>query len=226
MRSRIVYMFIGVFVGACVLVSTTHAVPLTLVTDASTSTPPAILPGAVSDPFSFTLINDTAVDAPEDLLTGWQVTLDIEPLPGATGTVEIFDVSQPAAGYLLEGSGFGLGANRNGENLTVFDFILFASPVQVPVDPGAPLFEYTLEASTDALGGFGIYAVGRLSEWSDSASPIIRAREYNNLPFNGGSVLIGKVTVIPEPTSLALLGLGGLAFCRRNRAICTSTNRH
>jgi hypothetical protein len=37
---------------------------------------------------------------------------------------------------------------------------------------------------------------------------------------NPGSVLIDDVTLstVPEPTSLALLGLGGLAFMRRRRS--------
>ena len=216
MRLRLGSVFVAAFGAACGLVSTAHAIPLTLTTDASPTAPPKIWPGTVSEPFAFTLTNATDTDAPENLLTGWQVTLDIEPLPGATGTVEILDVSQPS-GHLLEGSGFGLGANRNGENLTVFDFILFASPVQVPTEPGAPLFEYTLEASANALGDFGIYAINDLSEWSDASQPFSLVRRYDNLPVGGGRVLIGRVTVIPEPTSLALLALGGLVLGGRRR---------
>ncbi len=207
-------LFAG-FAAACGLCSAVRAAPLTLVTDATVAASPGVLPGAVSSPFTFTLVNAVANDAPDDLLTGWQVTLDIEPLPGATGTVEVFDVSQPATGYLLEGSGFGLGANRNGENLTVFDFILFAPPVQVPADPGAPLFNYRLEASDDAQGDFGIYVVPRLSEWSDSSSPFALARTYDGLPFSGGSVLIGQVTAVPEPALFGLLGLGGMLMLTR-----------
>ncbi|MEM1165514.1 MAG: hypothetical protein AAGI30_04410 [Planctomycetota bacterium] len=201
----------------CGLASTVSAAPLSISTDASIGSPPNILPGEISGSFTFNIVNAVDTDAPDDLLTGWQVTLDIVPLAGATGTVEIFDVSTPSAGYLLEGAGFGIGANRNGENLTIFDFILFAPPVQVPAAPGAPLFDYRLEASADALGDFGIYAVASLSEWADNSSPIVLAREFEGLPFDSGPVLIGQVTVVPTPSTAAVVGLAGVMASRRRR---------
>ncbi len=158
-------------------------------------------PGETTAPLLVRVVNDTATDPPVDFLTGWQLTLRIEPAIGAKGSVEFGDVSQPPD-YVFGGvDTFGIQSTLNEGDLLAFDAEFPAGGgVQVPDVPGANLLSLEFDVSADAEGTFHLLAVDGLarSEWSDAAQPFQMRRTYANLPDGGGPVTIGAILVAPE----------------------------
>jgi hypothetical protein len=65
------------------------------------------------------------------------------------------------------------------------------------------------------MGTFGVYALPGLTNtgWTDQTGT---TQFFQNVPSTGSPVLIGQVTVVPEPGCvLAVVGLAALAFARR-----------
>jgi hypothetical protein len=96
------------------------------------------------------------------------------------------------------------------------DLSLFGAGV--PPAPGANLLEIDFLASADASGRFDV-AVIPGEAWSLWNPADFTSRDFVNVPFDGqdpvtiGSVTIGGTAVIPEPSSLAVMGgLFGVAF--------------
>ncbi len=213
MRPQISWTFVGAFITAFGFAWTGDAAALTLDAGAPSASPPTILPGRVSDPLTFSVVNDAAT--PDKEFGGFTVRFRVLPLTGATGQVAIGAVTAPANPVFGSTNSFIANRPQPGNDVGVTDFT-FGTPATIPTAPGSPLFNYTLEPSADALGDFGIYAVTDfgVTQW---VGPSFTAQYFDNVGSGNDPVLLGVVTVVPEPISLALLGLGGLAFIRRNR---------
>ncbi len=178
------------------LFGTTASANVVLGTNHPASDPLLMNPGITSDTF---LVDVTNTVSP-DFLAGWQVELVIIPL-GATGSLTFNTglTGKPDDNYLFNGlSTIGGPSFPEADRLVDFEATFPFATVSVPAAPGANLLKTAFDASTDAFGTFGIFAVSGLghSEWTDDK---INARDYANLPSPGGNVEIGRV-IIPEPS--------------------------
>lgn len=192
---------LGLMILICHLGSEASAGNISLGTDTSPASPLVMKVGTTSDLMLVNVTNDVNPDDPQNFLAGWQVLLRIVPLEGK-GTLRFQPAAtgKPESDYIFAGL-----TTLGGPNFEVppgLDTLFnFAAPVQfttveVPTAPGANLFQTAFDASQDAYGSFGVFAVagaGR-SEWGDAG---INVRDYANLPGDGGNVQIGQVTVSP-----------------------------
>jgi PEP-CTERM motif len=191
--------------------------------DLSTSNPPGtpltMSAGTTSGPM---LVNVVSDNPPNDIMAAWNFQLVIRPDSGALGTLTFQD---PATGappippnYIFGSNGLGIAVTNGGSTLSANDFFdpTVGSGVPVPGSPGANLLQMDFLASASASGLFGIYAVegAASTQWTDSN---LNTQFYTNVPSGTGVVQIGEVLVaqaqsVPEPSSLAMLGLAGAAL--------------
>ena len=184
------------------LLGTTASADLVLGT--SPPTPLQMNPGSTSS----TLLIDVTNTVSPDLMAGWQVLLQIVPL-GASGnlTFNAGATGTPDDNYIFDGLAIVGGpdfTNPPGfDSLFYFEAPFPSATVSVPAAPGANLLKTAFDASVDAAGTFGIFAVSGNgnSEWTDETFSI---RDYANVPAIGGNVEIGRVTVVPEPAGFGL----------------------
>ena len=145
------------------------------------------------------VINDTgATPNAADFLTGFQLTIDIIPEPGAVGTVG-FNSFEVPLNYVLDGvdnHSFTQIETPN-DTLLVLDLNFpFAGGIAVPPDPGANLVQFDFISSADADGTFGVFVAPRSgSEWTDATLPTQQAQSFVNLTSTDGPLRIGEVTV-------------------------------
>jgi hypothetical protein len=193
----------------------------------------SIEPGG-SGSFTFTLSNVGTTTVPDDFLS-WVLGIQLIPLPGTTGTLTLgtlsagttnpmpvggVDISQPALRSLGA-------ASINGSSDYYFMQIAAAEQFgTVSVGQTYEMGSLALTASPDAQGAWDVYTVQqngnlRRTYFFDGVND---EKEFGNIPFNGGdySLPLGTVEVVPEPSSVALLGLaglgaGGYALRRRSR---------
>jgi hypothetical protein len=204
------------------LAGPSHAITIDLFTDAPPGSPLLMGAGAVSgSPMTFGAIADAPSAGPSDNLSGWQLTLVITPLAGATGSVQFLAAATPASDYVFDGtSSLGVSSaisttSTANDTLIGFDFQFpFLGGVAVDTS-GDNLMEMIFQSSGDASGTFGVSALPiPFSEWTDSAPPSPQARQWGNVgePTQLGEILIdrngGSGTPIPEPTSGVLMGAG------------------
>jgi hypothetical protein len=158
-------------------------------------------------PYMIHAINTDASDPVT--LAGWQLTCQIVPAPGATGSVNFVSASQPVSGYIFDGVSSSFGpAGPIDPSVTIGPIFGFTDPaeddsvvgVTVPA-LGANLLQLGLTISSDAKGRFDIAVV------PDEA---IQGDYMGGMPFGGVPpvlVPIGYV-IVPEPASLILLFSG------------------
>lgn len=181
----------------------------------------AIFDGPVSDFMQIELFNATPLDP--TLLASWNLSLVVAPIGGATGTLEFASPGLPSSDYILAGNSGGLILNLwTPTSLAAGDDDPSAPfGVSVP-SSGKYLFQTAFSTPDNARGTFGVYALpiggGGFTSWGDSVGTLL---EFTNLPLASvNPVLMGTVTVIPEPASVVLLGLGsvlGVIAVRRLR---------
>ena len=173
---------------------TARAASLTLNTDAPTENPLVITPLDASRQLLVRVVNAVADDPPAEYLSGWQFRLRIVPDPTAAGTLQFNSGVEPGNYIFPAGQHFDPVPVANfGNELAALDS---ASPpsaaVPVPTAPGTNLLTISFAPSTDAIGTFGIYALGTGTLWSDAN---IRGRAFVNVPFGDTSVRIASVLV-------------------------------
>ena len=192
-----------------------EATPLWLQAVGSNGADAIATPGEESELVYVRVVNQSTPDDRADFLTGWQLSLSIQPQAGASGQLVFANpatgTAQEPADYVLEGASFEIVVENSGTDLDAFDVNFpFTGGVQVPIDPGAVLLSVEFLASSDANGDFDILAVNtsnssRRTEWANAASPVQLAQAFANVPFGIGAVRIGTVRVIPEPSSYCLI---------------------
>ena len=104
-------------------------------------------------------------------MAGWQVELVILPL-SATGTLTFNTglTGQPDNNYIFSGlPTVGGPSFPEPDRLVDFEATFPFETVSVPAAPGANLLKTAFDASVDALGTFGVFAVPGVghSEWTD-----------------------------------------------------------
>jgi len=179
------------------LPSVTNA-PAAIAAVTTVTVPTFLMAKDSSEDFFLTL----SADQPETL-EGFTLIVNIVPQAGAVGSVEFTAVTEPAVDYVFAGNSAGFGGQVNTPTQAgAFDTtnsgsVTFSMP---PVN--AVMF--TVQSSADAQGFWdleidtGTFALdGRGADASEN--------------------LVNGMVEVPEPTTLSLLALGGLALVRRRR---------
>jgi hypothetical protein len=167
-------------------------------------------------------------------LAGWLFRIDVSGVPfGATGDLLFQSATNPGSSYLLDGNSddYTTSLQLSFTRVTAFDTIIFPDidppvPVDVPAT-GKYLVDLVFKAgATPPSGTFGIYAVRGFANttWSDID---FNDYEFTNVPDAAGpGVLIGTVTIVPEPGSISLAVMASVPFMfyvarRRRRNLAT-----
>ena len=193
--------FAAVALGVCLNggFRTAVAGDLALVADSIVWDP--MLDGPNSPAMTLRLTNDTDPDT--ETLQGWMISLAIVPDPSSTGTLTFAARNLPASNYVLAGDSAGLAGSLLPASLLAFDDALSAVGAVVPTS-GASLLEIAFSTPDDARGLFFVVATPGLGStgWSDGD---FNDREFVNAPFSAGQpVVLGQVTVVPEPAAVVL----------------------
>lgn len=168
-----------------------------------------------------------------DPMFAWSLGLLITADASAIGSLEFVSATLPAD-YLLDGRSDGLSPAFVGPTASIApigDTDSLFTGIVVP-GTGKNLLATSFVASPDANGIFYISAVP--DEFTGAnwfSSDFENARDFGNVPFGGGPVVIGSITVVPEPSSLRLIGqvLAILLLlswhCRRRAAVASDAVR-
>ena len=161
-----------------------------------------------------------------DLIYAWQLGFEIDPESGATGSLQFNTATLPPS-YLFDGRSDGLVPAFSGPAAAIpviGDSDSLSTGVLAPLS-GMNLLLVDFYALPGTSGLFDIKAVPDLFNGCNWYSGDFDARSYENVPFGGGSVILGTVNVtsVPEPSVVILFLSGslaaGAAACRR-RARC------
>jgi hypothetical protein len=180
-------------------------------------TPLTMAAGTTSGPMLLNVVSD---NPPNDMMSAWNVRLEVIGESGSTGTLTFND---PATGtpsnpsnYVFDGNGLGIVVVNSGSTLTANDFFdpAVGPGVPVPGSPGANLLQMDFQAASNASGLFGVYAVegAANTQWTDAN---FTTQFFTNVPDGTDMVKIGEILIsqtVPEPSSIVLLGLGGVAL--------------
>ena len=165
---------------------------------------------------------------------GWTLGLQLLAQAGATGTVTMTGISNPAVNPALTVpdtetfSNALLTTATNGT--TAYKYVgisnVDATTTTFALGQSLNLASLAVSSSSTASGVWNLYAVNQSpsqSAWLDVTG---LGTDYGNLPaINGTSLLLGTVSVIPEPGPMLLAGLAGIAVCSvcgRRRKPCPS----
>lgn len=164
-------------------------------------------------------------DGVTDLLKTWTLELSLQQVSG-TGTLEFATRSIAVLGsdYLMASNSSGLFGTITPTNVYAFDYDISGPPPGVPVPAsGKYLLAVNFSTPDDARGVWNLIATGGPlgSLWSDEHDNEL---EFANVPFDGTPVVLGSITVVPEPASVAMLATGGAgllvgAVLRRRRLV-------
>lgn len=141
---------------------------------------------------------------------GWDTTIALG-LDGATGSI---DLTSLVVDIRLAGSSGGDNNTQSKSGQIIVVLTGSSSGVLGTVDPGASSYPATLYTRTVDLS-----SLPTLDDTEDYTLTIqARGTGWGHFKSLQALELNGDITAIPEPASLALLGLGGLMMVRRRRA--------
>ena len=185
----------------------------------------------------FRLSNDGT--SPLNTLTGWNLGLQFIPRVGTTGTLTVGSLSAGSVNPVPAGTteltqhvSSSLGAATINGLSTYFNTGAITTSANAILAAGSTYDMGTvgLTASADAGGLWDVYAI-------QQDNPLFRTYLWNsgleqtfaNVPNNLGNyaVQLGAVEVVPEPSTLAMLGFaglgaGGYAWRRRGRRLAVA----
>ena len=159
---------------------------------------------------------------------GWTLGLQLLPQGGAAGTVTMTGITNASTNKALTvpdvPTFFNSTLTTATNGTTAYKYVgisnVDATATTFALGQSLNLANLAVTSSAGAAGTWNLYAVNQSpsqSAWLDVTGLGV---DYGNLPAtNGTSVLVGTVTVVPEPGSMVLAGLAGIvvcsAFCRR-----------
>ena len=155
---------------------------------------------------------------PDLNLAGYQVRLDLTPGDSGVNLVDAMQTDHlgPHPPIFPTGSPF---SADGGDLLKVTD-VLFNLP-SVPIEDGLGLFRVLFAVAPDADGTFHVAIDEASTHLSDELGNPIQytATDGKIVVSSGGIVEVtpGYLTAVPEPISLAILGVGGLVVLRRRK---------
>jgi hypothetical protein len=195
---------------------TVQATPITIDTGKAVSMSPSAN--------SVVLLSATNANAGTSVtnFNGWTLGLQLLAQAGATGTVTMTGISNPAVNPALTVPDTATFINSllttptNGT--TAYKYVgisnVDATTTTFALGQTLNMASLSVSSSSTASGVWNLYAVNQSpsqSAWLDVTG---LGTDYGNLPaINGTSVLLGTVTVIPEPAPMLLAGLVGVVVC-------------
>lgn len=208
--------------------------------DLDTGISETVEPGG-SGSFTFTMTNVGTSAAPDNFI-GWVLGIQLVPRVGNTGSLTVGSLSGGAINPMPTGSlditqpvlsTLGSSAVLNGSNQYYFMGINTLDTLgTLAVGQTYEMGSLGLTASGDASGTWDVYTV-------QQNSPLFKTyffdgtafeQPFGNMPWVGGgnySLKLGEVAAVPEPSTLAMLGLagfgaGGYAWRRRGRRLAVA----
>ena len=183
--------------------------------------------------FSFTNTGSTITDE----FMSWTLGMQVIPSGSVSGNVTIGTLAQAATNPMPIGANPNIygpvlqnfigGATLNGSSI-YYTMMMETTVGLGTMNAGTSYNMGTLgfTASSNAFGTWNIYAVTQETRsesfWIDSQ---MTEWDFTNIPHSAGtsSIQVGTITVVPEPGSLALVGLGvgivTLSACVRRRRL-------
>jgi hypothetical protein len=155
---------------------------------------------------------------------GWTLGLQLLAQAGATGSVTITGISNPAVDPALTvpdtATFINAVLNSATNGTTAYKYVgisnVDATTTTFALGQSLNLASLAVSSSSTASGVWNLYAVNQSpsqSAWLDVTG---LGTDYGNLPaLNGTSLLLGTVTVIPEPGPMLLAGLAGVVVCSK-----------
>ena len=165
---------------------------------------------------------------------GWTLGLQLLPQGGATGTLTMTGISNPTTNSALTvpdtPTFINSTLNTATNGTTAYKYVgisnVDATTTTFALGQSLNLMSLAMSSSAGAAGTWNLYAVNQSpsqSAWLDVTG---LGTDYGNVPAtNGTSLLVGTVTVVPEPGSMVLAGLAGVvvfAAFGRWRQACAS----
>ena len=207
---------------------TVQATPISIDTGKSVS----MSPGANS----VVLLSATNANAGTSVtnFNGWTLGLQLLAQAGATGTVTMTGISNPAVNPALtvpDTETFNNALLTTATNgTTAYKYVgisnVDATTTTFALGQSLNLASLAVSSSSTASGVWNLYAVNQSPSQSAWLNVTGLGTDYGNLPaINGTSLLLGTVSVIPEPGPMLLAGLAGIVVCSvcgRRRKPCPS----
>ncbi len=231
LRIRIGHMLamVGPFLALAVLGTAVHASPLNVDTGKTLS----LNPGDTGT-LTLSLTNENS-GVPITTFNSWAMGLQLIPNMGATGTATLVSGALPAINpaladpedppLFLTGQTLGVAANGTTDYTLVSSSNQSAAETTFALGQTYNIMDLGIEMSPGATGSWSLYGVNDANGFGVWLSSAFSPTNYGNLPSvngDGGTVLIGTVSAVPEPSGVVLAASALAAACwytRRSRRV-------